>query len=196
MYSLCVCQDVRWDLCSRAVGARQWDAFQASFFLLQDEDDYFKVPRVGLQKLLLKYSIQCSPAELDMLWRRLTPPSRANLPEGKGGGIDYFDLIRVFGPNVSNPGRAQKPGVEGVCLHCIFSCAVDIAPIVFKCIVEGSLNVLFSSGSGLKALMANAAAPFQGHIKGNWNQSTSDRWDQDTGNHSGRMFGSKVHRLA
>ena len=62
--------------------------------------------------------------------------------------------------------------------------------------MKGCLNELNLSGSGLKALMANAAAPFQGHIQGNWNQSTSDRWDQDTGNHSGRMFGSKVHRLA
>lgn len=113
---------------------RQWEAFQAAFFLLQDEDDYFKVPRGGLQRLLLKFSIQCSTAELDMLWRRLTPPSRADLPECKGGGIDYFDLIRVFGPNVSNPGRAQKPGVEGVCALK----RTDI--VVCKRVAEGSLN--------------------------------------------------------
>ena len=33
---------------------------------------------------------------------------------GRGGGIDYFDLIRVFGTNQSNPARAKKPGMEGV----------------------------------------------------------------------------------
>lgn len=178
----------------------QWEAFQAAFFLLQDEDEYFKVSKKGLQRLFERYSIQCTPAELDMLWRKLTPSSRADLPEGKGGGIDYFDLIRVFGVNLSNPGRPQKPGVEGACveeaLYLILGFCFGASLV---CVHTSSWEVSESheaTGSGLKALMANAAAPFQGHIKGNWNQSTSDRFDQDTGNHSGRMFGSKVYRLA
>ena len=35
--------------------ARQWEAFQAAFFLLQDEDAYFKVGKVGLKRLLQKF---------------------------------------------------------------------------------------------------------------------------------------------
>jgi hypothetical protein len=93
--------------------ARRWDSFQAAFFLLQDEDEYFKVGKVGFQRLLNKFSIPCSSAELQMLWRKLTPVSVINLKEGKGGGIDYFDLIRVFGPNHNRPARCKIPGAEG-----------------------------------------------------------------------------------
>ena len=113
--------------------ARHWEAFQAAFFLLQDEDDYFKVSKKGLRWLFLKYSIQFTPAELDALWRKLTPPSRANLPEGKGGGIDYFDLIRVFGPNLSNPGRPQKPGVEGACVGAALAVALGRTRAALTC---------------------------------------------------------------
>ena len=142
--------------------ARQWEAFQAAFFLLQDEDAYFKVGKVGLKRLLHKFSIECSPAELSMLWRKLTPVARVTLPEGKGGGIDYFDLIRVFGPNHNKPSFGKMPGPQG---------------------------------SGLKALIANASKPFEGHITGNWNLSLTDRFDPNTGNHQGKYGGSKIHTV-
>ena len=92
--------------------ARQWEAFQTAFFLLQEDDEYFKVPKDGFRRLIGRYSIECSSSELDMLWRKLTPISRHNLQEGKGGGIDYFDLIRVFGADRSKPPYQKTVGAE------------------------------------------------------------------------------------
>ena len=47
---------------------------------------------------------------------QLTPISSISLPEGKGGGIDYFDLIRVFGPNQNKPTYIRYANCE-VSLH-------------------------------------------------------------------------------
>ena len=136
--------------------ARQWEAFQAAFVALQDEDPDFKVHKKGLASLLARFSISLSQDEFDMLWRRLIP--NANWTKG----VNYFDLIRVFGPNLKpdRPVRSRKPTFES---------------------------------TGLKACAVNSAKPFEGHIAGSFNQPFSDNYDHDTGNHTGKFFGSKQH---